>query len=74
MQAVVTVLVEGDASEPELMAQSYIGMLDRLKMDILFNPSFTEEDARKRAHFAASLFIKGAMDNLNSRQDMKDWQ
>ncbi|MCL6604352.1 MAG: TetR/AcrR family transcriptional regulator [Paenibacillus sp.] len=65
MQAVVKVLVEGGASESELMAQSYIGMLDRLKMDILFHPSFTEEDAHKRARFAARLFIRGAMDNLD---------
>ena len=66
MQAVVKVLLEGGASEPELMAQAYIGMLDRLKMDILFDPSFTEEDASKRANFAAGLFITGAMGNLNS--------
>lgn len=61
MQDVVKVLLEGGASEPELMAQSYIGMLDRLKMDILFDPSFTEEDAYKRADFAAGLFIRGPM-------------
>lgn len=65
MQAVVKVLLEGGASEPELMAQSYIGTLDRLKMDILFNASFTEEDAYKRAEFAASLFIHGAIGNLH---------
>lgn len=69
MQDVVKVLLEGGASEPELMAQSYIGMLDRLKMDILFDPSFAEEDAYKRADFAAGLFIKGAMDNLNFGQE-----
>ncbi|WP_342439548.1 TetR/AcrR family transcriptional regulator [Paenibacillus sp. FSL L8-0436] len=66
MQAVVKVLLEGGASEPELMAQSYIGMLDRLKMDILFQPSFTEEDAYKRAKFAAALFIHGAIGSLNA--------
>lgn len=69
MQAVVRVLLEGGASEPELMAQSYIGMLDRLKMDILFDPSFSEEDAYKRADFAADLFIKGTMDYLNAGQE-----
>ncbi|KGE16458.1 TetR/AcrR family transcriptional regulator [Paenibacillus wynnii] len=71
MQAVVKVLVEGGGSEPELMAQSYIGMLDRLKMDILFDPSFSETDAHKRAQFAASLFIRGAMDNLHPFQGDK---
>ncbi|ASA20639.1 TetR/AcrR family transcriptional regulator [Paenibacillus donghaensis] len=65
MQAVVKVLLEGGATEPELMAQSYIGMLDRLKMDILFDASFTAADALKRAHFAGRLFISGAMDNLH---------
>lgn len=69
MQAVVKVLLEGGASEPELMAQSYIGMLDRLKMDILFDPSFSEEDAYKRADFAADLFIKGTMDYRNTGQE-----
>lgn len=66
MQAVVKVLLEGGASEPELMAQSYIGMLDRLKMDILFDPSFTEEEAHKRTKFAAGLFIRGAIGSLNA--------
>lgn len=66
MQAVMKVLLEGGASEPELMAQSYIGMLDRLKMDILFDPFFTEEEAHKRAMFAASLFIGGAVGNMNA--------
>jgi TetR/AcrR family fatty acid metabolism transcriptional regulator len=66
MQAVVRVLLEGGASEPELMAQSYIGMLDRLKMDILFDPAFAEEDAYKRAKFAAGLFITGALESLNA--------
>lgn len=65
MQAVVKVLLEGGATEPELMAQSYIGMLDRLKMDILFNPSFSGEDARRRAQFAARLFSRGALENLH---------
>ncbi|MEK4329618.1 TetR/AcrR family transcriptional regulator [Paenibacillus sp. FSL R7-0312] len=66
MQAVVTVLLEGGATEPELMAKAYIGMLDRLKMDILFNPEFAEEDAHKRAKFAAKLFITGALGSLKS--------
>lgn len=66
MQAVVKVLLEGGASEPELMAEAYIGMLDRLKMDILFNPGFAEEDADKRAKFAAKLFITGALGSLKS--------
>ena len=65
MQAVVKVLLEGGATEPELMAQSYIGILDRLKMDILFDPEFAEADADKRAKFAARLFIHGALGSLD---------
>lgn len=61
VRAVAEVLQRGGASEPGLMAQSYIGMLDRLKMDILFNPVFTAEDARSRAQFAAVLFTEGAI-------------
>lgn len=64
MQVVLNVLLEGGASEPKLMAESYIGMLDRLKMDILFDPLFSEADAHKRADFAAALFINGAMQSL----------
>lgn len=69
MQAVVKVLLEGRAAEPELMAQSYIGILDRLKMDILFNPGFAEADADKRAKFAARLFMTGALDSLHPEPD-----
>lgn len=66
MQTVVKVLLEGGAAEPELMALAYIGMLDRLKMDILFHAiSFTADEAHKRAEFAASLFIHGAIGNLH---------
>lgn len=68
MQAVVKVLLEGHAGEPELMAESYIGMLDRLKMDIMLNPGFTEQDAHKRAEFAAGLFIHGAMGSMNTAE------
>ncbi|WP_249897972.1 TetR/AcrR family transcriptional regulator [Paenibacillus sp. PK3_47] len=66
MQAVVKVLLEGKAREPELMAESYIGMLDRLKMDIMLNPGFSEQDAHKRAEFAAGLFIHGALGSMNA--------
>jgi TetR/AcrR family fatty acid metabolism transcriptional regulator len=62
----VKVLLEGNAREPELMAESYIGMLDRLKMDIMLQPGFSEQDAYMRAEFAAGLFIHGAMGSLNA--------
>lgn len=59
-QAVMKVMLDSGAAEPELLAESYIGMLDRLKMDIMLRPGFTEADAHKRAEFAAGLFIRGA--------------
>lgn len=62
------VLLAAGAGEPELLAQSYIGMLDRLKMDILFQPAFTREDALHRGRFAANLFIKGCLDGIPGGQ------
>ncbi|WP_341480033.1 hypothetical protein [Paenibacillus dendrobii] len=44
-----------------LYAQTYIGMLDRLKMDILYHPDFDEDDLSKRIRFASGLFIHGFM-------------
>ncbi|CAH1190217.1 HTH-type transcriptional regulator BetI [Paenibacillus auburnensis] len=61
MQSVMKVMQESGAAEPELLAESYIGMLDRLKMDIMLRPGFSEADAHKRAEFAAGLFIHGAL-------------
>ncbi|OMF86752.1 TetR/AcrR family transcriptional regulator [Paenibacillus sp. FSL R7-0273] len=68
MQAVMKVMQDSGAREPELLAESYIGTLDRLKMDIMLRPGFTEEDARKRADFAAGLFIHGALGSLKEAQ------
>lgn len=61
MTIVVDVLAEGGCGRPDWLAQSFIGMLERLKMDILFDPAFGEEDARERARFATELFLKGAL-------------
>ncbi|MNI57710.1 hypothetical protein D3C73_1127900 [compost metagenome] len=68
MQAVMKVMQESGAAEPELLAEAYIGMLDRLKMDIMLRPGFTEADAHQRAEFAAGLFLHGALGNLNTLQ------
>ncbi|WP_342565501.1 TetR/AcrR family transcriptional regulator [Paenibacillus sp. FSL R7-0345] len=69
MQAVMKVMQDSGAAEPELLAESYIGTLDRLKMDIMLRPGFTEADARKRAEFAAGLFIHGALGSLKEAQE-----
>jgi len=42
-----------------LLAEAYIGILDRLKMDIMLNPEFNEQDLNKRIAFAAGLFLDG---------------
>ena len=46
-------------AEPVLLAEAYIGILDRLKMDIMLNPEFNEQDLNKRIAFAAALFLDG---------------
>ncbi|MCR8843416.1 TetR/AcrR family transcriptional regulator [Paenibacillus sp. SC116] len=47
--------------EPKLLAKSFIGILDMMKMDILFDPSFQEEDVCQRVVFATDLFMNGCM-------------
>ncbi|MBP2001317.1 TetR/AcrR family fatty acid metabolism transcriptional regulator [Paenibacillus shirakamiensis] len=59
MNRVFSVMKEGGIKEPMLHAKSYIGMLDRLKMDILFNHEFTRENLEKDIHFVSHLFIHG---------------
>lgn len=60
MEVVMEVLKEAGTDDPQLTAQAYIGSLDRLKMDILLEPAFTEDDVVKRAEFVAGLFLRGA--------------
>ncbi|WP_239004552.1 TetR/AcrR family transcriptional regulator [Paenibacillus tepidiphilus] len=71
MLTVQNVLSQGGAEEAELLAQSYIGMLDRLKMDILFDPEFSEADAQGRAAFAAGLFLEGAARRFTAEVDKR---
>lgn len=59
MIIVQEMLTEGGLPEPELYAVSYIGILDRHKMDIMVNPNFGAEDLEKRVKFASNLFING---------------
>ena len=68
MRMVVAVLEESGGRESELYAQSYIGMLDRLKMDILFKPDFDEQDLERRIQFAANLFTHGFISSLPEEQ------
>lgn len=59
MAAVFHILEQGGVPEPMLHAKSYIGMLDRLKMDILFDRTIVEEDLNKNIHFVSRLFMYG---------------
>ncbi|MGW9529299.1 TetR/AcrR family transcriptional regulator [Paenibacillus terrae] len=45
--------------QPELHAQAFIGMMERLKMDILLDKDFREYDVDQTAEFAANLFMHG---------------
>lgn len=59
MSMVREVLENAGVPEPVLLAEAYIGILDRLKMDIMLNPEFNEEHLNKRIAFAAALFLDG---------------
>jgi TetR/AcrR family fatty acid metabolism transcriptional regulator len=55
------VLTAGGIKEPELKAKAFIGILDMYKMDILFTKDFKREEMKRRAAFAANLFINGGL-------------
>ncbi|MBR2567417.1 MAG: TetR family transcriptional regulator, partial [Paenibacillus sp.] len=59
MSMVCRVLESAGVPEPVLLAEAYIGILDRLKMDIMLNPEFNEQDLNRRIAFAAALFLDG---------------
>lgn len=59
MDAVYQVIDQAGVPDPMLHAKAYIGMLDQLKMDILFDRSLTEEDLNKNILFVSRLFMYG---------------
>jgi len=70
MQAVEKVLTEGGVAQPVWCAESYIGMLDRIRMDILFNPEFPIEQLHERTDFVARLFLEGCHHSLNTQDQI----
>ncbi|WP_349304906.1 TetR/AcrR family transcriptional regulator [Paenibacillus sp. Marseille-Q4541] len=66
MFLVQELLTDGGLPEPELYAVSFIGILDRHKMDIMVNPNFGAEELEKRVAFASNLFINGCGEHLSS--------
>ncbi|GGN91509.1 TetR/AcrR family transcriptional regulator [Saccharibacillus kuerlensis] len=65
MAAVREVLEESGMSDPDFYAKAYIGMLDRLKMDILFEGDFTREALEKRVQQTVRLFLQGIEKELS---------
>ncbi|PZD95940.1 TetR family transcriptional regulator [Paenibacillus sambharensis] len=56
---IAAMLEEHGVTDSWLHAKSFIGILDVFKMDILFNPAFSEQDLAQRTGFAVRLFRYG---------------
>lgn len=65
MAAVKDVLEEAGMPDPDFYAKAFIGMLDRLKMDILFEGEFTREEMKHRVDQTVRLFLRGSEQELN---------
>ncbi|WP_458119384.1 TetR/AcrR family transcriptional regulator [Paenibacillus sp. Z6-24] len=70
MEVVQQILIDGKVQQPRWCAESYIGMLDRVKMDIMFNPEFTEQELHERTSFVAGLFLEGCLKQINSEDQL----
>ncbi|WP_017813831.1 MULTISPECIES: TetR/AcrR family transcriptional regulator [Paenibacillus] len=70
MDIVQQVLIEANVQQPRWCAESYIGMLDRVKMDIMFNPEFTEQELHERTSFVAGLFLEGCTQQINKQDQL----
>ncbi|GGJ32757.1 TetR/AcrR family transcriptional regulator [Paenibacillus hunanensis] len=69
MEIVLDVLKEGKVAHPQWSAESYIGMLDRVKMDLMFNPDFNEQQLQERTRFVTDLFLMGCEKQINRPGD-----
>ncbi|WP_037282848.1 TetR/AcrR family transcriptional regulator [Saccharibacillus sacchari] len=65
MATVKDVLEEAGMPDPDFYAKAFIGMLDRLKMDILFEGDFTREELELRVDQTVRLFLRGSEGELN---------
>ncbi|MEJ8303657.1 TetR/AcrR family transcriptional regulator [Saccharibacillus sacchari] len=65
MATVKDVLEEAGMPDPDFYAKAFIGMLDRLKMDILFEGEFTREQLELRVDQTVRLFLRGSEGELN---------
>ncbi|OBY80687.1 transcriptional regulator [Paenibacillus sp. KS1] len=64
VQRIASSMEDFNLPDPLLHAKSFIGMLDMLKMDILFNPTFSNQDLRQRIQFASELFVNGCKQGI----------
>ncbi|EJW17652.1 TetR/AcrR family transcriptional regulator [Paenibacillus alvei] len=64
VQRIASTMENFDLPDPLLHAKSFIGMLDMLKMDILFDPTFSIHDLRRRIQFASELFQNGCKQGM----------
>ncbi|WP_138495524.1 TetR/AcrR family transcriptional regulator [Paenibacillus pinistramenti] len=55
------VLEKAGIPEERLHAKAYIGILNELKMDILFNPDYSDQDLKMNIQFASRLFMRGCL-------------
>lgn len=56
---VAAIMERFGSSQARLHANSFIGILDMFKMDILFTDNFTFEQLEQRVSFAVKLFVNG---------------
>lgn len=59
MRLLADLLEACDIPDAKLYAKSFVGILDMMKMDILFTPEFKEQDLKQRIEFSANLFMNG---------------
>ncbi|MCQ4086988.1 TetR/AcrR family transcriptional regulator [Saccharibacillus sp. JS10] len=64
MAAVKTILEDAGMADPDFYAKAFIGMLDRLKMDILFEGEFTRAELAHRVEQTVRLFLRGSEQEL----------
>ncbi|MDO3408976.1 TetR/AcrR family transcriptional regulator [Saccharibacillus sp. CPCC 101409] len=65
MQTVLDVLKDSGLPDADFYAKAYIGMLDRLKMDILFENGLTRKALEHRVTLTVRLFMHGCEPEMN---------
>ncbi|MGZ9582980.1 TetR/AcrR family transcriptional regulator [Paenibacillus marinisediminis] len=61
MKMLADTMEEFNVPEPKLHAKSFVGILDVIKMDILYTPNFTSQDLEERIAFSTNIFMNGCV-------------